>query len=80
MHDLVVVGAGCAGCVAARRTAERGFKVLLLDRSPRAELGHPWVNGVERTVFGRLGIAAPSGEETMPSPLVSRLLSPSGTH
>jgi len=80
MHDLIVVGAGCAGCVAAQRTAQRGFKVLILDRQPSGSLGHTWVNGVERTVFDRVGIAMPSGEETMPSPLVSRLLGPSGTH
>ncbi|MDD3717764.1 MAG: NAD(P)/FAD-dependent oxidoreductase [Actinomycetota bacterium] len=78
MYDLVVVGAGCAGCVAAERTAGRGFKVLLLDRQSPDGLGHTWVNGVERTVFGRLGIAMPSGEETMPSPLSSRLLGPAG--
>lgn len=80
MYDLVIVGAGCAGCVAAQRTARQGFKVLVLDRQPAGRLGHTWVNGVERTVFDRLGIAMPSGEETMPSPLVSRLLGPSGTH
>ena len=80
MYDLVVVGAGCAGCVAAQRTAERGFKVLVLDRRPQADLGHTWVNGVERTVFDRLGIPIPSGEETMSSPLTSRLVSASGRH
>ncbi len=76
MYDLVVVGAGCAGCLAAQRTARQGFKVLVLDRQPLDGLGHTWVNGVERTVFGRLGIAMPSGEETMPSPLSSRLFGP----
>ena len=80
MRDLVVVGAGCAGCVVAQRTAEQGFKVLLLDRQPLAQLGHTWVNGVERTVLDRLGIPMPAGEETMPSPLSSRLLSPSGRY
>ncbi|MBC7231493.1 MAG: NAD(P)/FAD-dependent oxidoreductase [Actinobacteria bacterium] len=80
MYDLVVVGAGCAGCVAAARTAAEGHRVLLLDRQEQDNLGHPWVNGVERSVFGRLGIAMPAGEETMPSPLSSRLLSPSGRH
>jgi flavin-dependent dehydrogenase len=78
MYDLIVVGAGCAGCVAAQRTARQGFKVLVLDRQPTGNLGHTWVNGVERTVFDRLGIAMPTGEETMPSPLSSRLLGPSG--
>jgi flavin-dependent dehydrogenase len=80
MHDLIVVGAGCAGCVAAQRTAQQGFRVLVLDRQPMDDLGHTWVNGVERTVFDRLGIAMPSGEETMPSPLSSRLFGPTGAH
>ncbi|MEW6554116.1 MAG: NAD(P)/FAD-dependent oxidoreductase [Actinomycetota bacterium] len=79
MHDLIVVGAGCAGCVAAQRTASRGHKVLVLDRQPLVALGHTWVNGVERTIFDRLGIAMPSGEETMPSPLGSRLFGPTGS-
>lgn len=80
MYDLIVVGAGCAGCVAAQRTAQQGFKALVLDRRSPDDLGHTWVNGVERTVFDRLGIALPSGEETMPSPLSSRLFGPAGTH
>jgi flavin-dependent dehydrogenase len=80
MYDLLVVGAGCAGCVAAARTAAEGHRVLLLDRSDLDGIGHPWVNGVERTVFGRLGMAMPSGEEVVPSPLSSRLVSPSGRH
>ncbi len=79
MYDLIVVGAGCAGCVAAQRTARQGFKVLVLDRQPSDALGHTWVNGVERTVFDRLGIAMPTGEETMPSPLSSRLFGPTGS-
>ncbi|NPV58429.1 MAG: NAD(P)/FAD-dependent oxidoreductase [Actinobacteria bacterium] len=80
MYDFLIVGAGCAGCVAAARAAAEGHRVLILDRSDADSLGHPWVNGVERSVFGRLGIAMPSGEETMPSPLSSRLVSPSGRH
>ncbi len=80
MYDLIVVGAGCAGCVAAARAAAEGHRVLLLDRHDKDTLGHPWVNGVERSVFMHLGIAMPEGEETMPSPLASRLVSPSGRH
>ncbi|MDA8144799.1 MAG: geranylgeranyl reductase family protein [Thermaerobacter sp.] len=33
LYDLVVVGAGPAGAVAARSAAERGLRVLLLERS-----------------------------------------------
>jgi digeranylgeranylglycerophospholipid reductase len=37
--DVVVVGAGPAGSLAARRAAESGVRTLLLDHRP--ELGHP---------------------------------------
>ncbi len=80
MYDLVVAGAGVAGCMAARRTAEKGFNVLLLDRASLDELGHPWVNGVEKSVFKRVGIEEPSGDEIMPSPAAFLTISPSGTH
>jgi len=76
MYDLIVVGAGTAGCMVAQRTAAQGYKVLLLDRKPLDDLGHTWVNGVERGVFSRVGIPDPPGEETMSSPLSSRLMSP----
>jgi len=32
MYHVVVVGAGPAGSVAAKRCAERGFKTLLLEK------------------------------------------------
>jgi len=38
-YDLVVVGAGPAGSVAARIAAERGFRVLLIEK--RQEIGSP---------------------------------------
>ncbi len=38
-YDVVVVGAGPAGALAARAAAEAGATTLLLDRRP--ELGHP---------------------------------------
>lgn len=38
-YDAVVVGAGPAGCVAARRAAESGLKVLLIEK--RQEIGAP---------------------------------------
>jgi flavin-dependent dehydrogenase len=80
MYDLIVVGAGVAGCMAARRVAFRGYKVLLVDREPRSSLGHPWINGVESKVFPLVGIDEPSGEETVPRPRRSRIVSPSGKH
>lgn len=38
-YDVIVVGAGPAGCIAARRAAEAGLKVLLLEK--RQEIGAP---------------------------------------
>ena len=34
-YDVIVVGAGAAGCVAAGFAARRGRKILLLERNPR---------------------------------------------
>ncbi|MCP8305789.1 MAG: NAD(P)/FAD-dependent oxidoreductase [archaeon] len=38
-HDVIVVGAGPAGASVARRVAESGFDVLIIDR--KREIGHP---------------------------------------
>jgi digeranylgeranylglycerophospholipid reductase len=37
--DVVVVGAGTAGCLAAKTTAEAGSKVCMIDRKRREEIG-----------------------------------------
>ena len=33
MYDIIVIGAGPAGCMAAKRIAETGYKVLLAERT-----------------------------------------------
>jgi len=38
-YDTIVVGAGTAGCLAAKTLAEAGLNVCLLDRKPKAEIG-----------------------------------------
>jgi digeranylgeranylglycerophospholipid reductase len=37
--DAAVVGAGTAGCLAAKTMAEAGLKVCLMDRKPKEEIG-----------------------------------------
>jgi len=37
--DVVVVGAGTGGCLAAKTTAEAGLKVCLIERKKREEIG-----------------------------------------
>ena len=38
-HDVIVIGAGLAGLVAASELADAGKKVLLLDQEPEESFG-----------------------------------------
>ncbi|MFW9786321.1 MAG: geranylgeranyl reductase family protein [Candidatus Thorarchaeota archaeon] len=62
--DVVVVGAGSAGCVTARRCAELGLMTLLLDRKPKQEVGNKVCGDeVSRAHFEATGIDYPEGDE-----------------
>ncbi|ERG90796.1 MAG: geranylgeranyl reductase family [Haloquadratum walsbyi J07HQW1] len=39
-HDIVIVGAGTAGCYAAATAADAGLDVIILERKTAAEAGH----------------------------------------
>lgn len=62
-YDVVIVGAGTAGAAAAGFLAERGMRVLCVDRRPLAEAGARWVNGVPARAFAVAGLPLPTGEE-----------------
>jgi digeranylgeranylglycerophospholipid reductase len=38
-YDAIVVGAGTAGCLAAKTMAEKGLKVTIIEKKPKAEIG-----------------------------------------
>ncbi|MGY5855306.1 MAG: NAD(P)/FAD-dependent oxidoreductase [Candidatus Thorarchaeota archaeon] len=62
--DVVIVGAGSAGCVTARRCAELGLKTLLLDRKPLKEVGQKVCGDeVSKSHFEATGIDYPAGDE-----------------
>jgi digeranylgeranylglycerophospholipid reductase len=62
--DVVIVGAGSAGCVTARRCAELGLKTLLLDRKPLEEIGQKVCGDeVSKSHFEATGIEYPEGDE-----------------
>ncbi|KXH73280.1 MAG: hypothetical protein AM326_00595 [Candidatus Thorarchaeota archaeon SMTZ-45] len=62
--DVVVVGAGSAGCVTARRCAEMGLKTLLLDKKPRLEVGQKVCGDeISKSHFEATGIEFPKEQE-----------------
>jgi flavin-dependent dehydrogenase len=66
-YDVIVVGAGIVGSYFARRLAERGCDVLLLDRRKREALGG-WKNrghNLDTPVLESLPIDMPTEDETL---------------
>jgi digeranylgeranylglycerophospholipid reductase len=63
-QDVIVVGAGSAGCVTARRCAELGLHTLLLDRKPKNKVGQKVCGDeISKSHFEATGINVPSGKE-----------------
>jgi flavin-dependent dehydrogenase len=63
VYDVVIAGAGSAGCAAAYHLARRGLRVAVLERGALAAAGARWVNGVAPEMFDAAGLARPAGDE-----------------
>jgi len=61
--DLAVLGCGTAGAAVAAFAAQAGLSVVAVDRSPLAEAGARWVNGVPRWAYEVSGLGAPRKAE-----------------
>jgi len=62
--DVIIVGAGSAGCVTARRCAELGLKTLLVDRKRRELVGKKVCGDeISKSHFEATGIDYPEGDE-----------------
>lgn len=62
--DVVVVGAGTGGCLAAKTVAEAGFDVCLIDRKREQDIGDKVCgDAIGRHHFDNLGLDYPAGEE-----------------
>lgn len=62
--DAVVVGAGTAGCLAAKTIAEAGLKVCLVERKKRAEIGEKVCgDALGEHHLKTLGLEKPQGGE-----------------
>ena len=63
-YDALVVGAGTAGCLAAKTIAENGLKVCIVEKKPREEIGEKICGdalGEHHLKF--LGLEKPTGGE-----------------
>ena len=62
--DIIVVGAGTGGSIAARFAAQKGLKVCLIDRKERNKIGDKICgDGVGCEIFDFLNINHPKNEE-----------------
>ncbi len=58
-YDVIVVGAGPAGCVVAKELASFGFDVLLLDRAQEIGVPKETGEGISEGAIKRLGLKVP---------------------
>ena len=61
--DVVVAGAGPAGCVAARDLARAGLNVGLFDAGPRDKMTKTIILEAEESVFSKVDVPVPTGDE-----------------
>ena len=63
-YDVIVVGAGTAGCLAAKTVAEAGLKVCLVERKRREEIGEKVCgDALGEHHLKTLGLEKPQGGE-----------------
>jgi flavin-dependent dehydrogenase len=63
-YDAIVVGAGTAGCLAAKTMAQKGLKVCIVEKKQKAEIGEKICGdalGEHHLTF--LGLEKPNGGE-----------------
>ena len=76
--EVLIAGAGPAGCLAARELARRGFRVGLFDPGTREDLGKPIIVEVDLDFFSRAGVSPPSEPEIPYHPRCTRIFSARG--
>ena len=75
--DVIVVGAGTGGCLAAKTVADVGLDVCLIDRKREEEVGEKVCgDAIGKHHFDYLGLDYPSGEELERKMIGARIYSP----
>ncbi len=63
-YDVVVAGAGVAGCYVARRLAESGLRVALVERKEKSRIGEKVCgDAISKSYFVELGLELPGSRE-----------------
>ena len=63
-YDVVIVGAGTAGCYNAYLLAKKGFSVALVEAKDRSDIGNKVCgDAIGKHHFDNLGLSYPSGKE-----------------
>jgi len=63
-YDVIVIGAGTAGCLAATTTAKAGLRTLMIDRRDKPEIGRKVCgDAVGKHHFDHLGLKEPTGDQ-----------------
>ena len=76
-YDIIIVGAGTGGALAAKTTAKLGLNTLLLERKPAESVGDKVCgDAAEQRDFDQLNIALPKGDELENTIKASNLYSP----
>jgi geranylgeranyl reductase family protein len=76
--DVIVVGAGTGGSIAARFAAKNGLNVCLIDSKPKDQIGNKICgDAVGNEIFGLLNISHPKGDELSCHIKGAKLYSPS---
>ena len=62
--DVIIVGAGSGGCLAAKTVAEAGFEVCMIDRKREEDIGDKVCgDAIGKHHFDNLNLEHPTGEE-----------------
>ena len=62
--DVIIIGAGSGGCLAAKTVAQAGHKVCMIDRKAKQDIGDKVCgDAIGKHHFDNIGLAHPSGEE-----------------
>lgn len=78
--DLVVAGAGPAGCSLAAKVASGGSSVLVLDSAPEPGSGRSWIVDVGRNTFAQARVPEPDRESSWNEPERQVMVSSGGRH